>query len=166
MNRPGFTNTATLAFPIFGPWGRYAPLYGYGFGYGFNPWSYYGTSFIWGRYGGWYNPWGYYSYDPFYPYYPYSTYGYTDQPVDDDDRRPAKIELGSLRIKASPATAKVYVDGMLMGMVDDFDGLRNHLELEPGLHRIELRAEGYATLAKDVTVTTSTTTLRLTLKKK
>jgi hypothetical protein len=76
------------------------------------------------------------------------------------------VDVGSLRIKASPATAKVYVDGMLMGTVDEFDGLRHHLQLEPGLHRLELRADGYETLAKDVTVTTNTTTLRLTLKKK
>jgi hypothetical protein len=153
---------------------NWTPIYRSGFswnlGYVYDPWGpwgYYG--FYGGRYGPWfypYYPYGYY--DPFYGY-PYSGGGVYYRGSDNNDNygsRPAKQELGALRVKASPNTAKVYVDGTLMGVVDDFDGLTNHLELEPGMHRLELRAEGYETVSKDVTVTTKTTTVRFSLKKK
>ena len=75
--------------------------------------------------------------------------------------------MGSLRIKAKPATAKIYIDGTLVGTVDDFDGLTNHLEIEAGPHEMEVRADGYATLIKDINVKAGqTTTERLSLKKK
>jgi len=153
-----------------------SPIYTtYGGGFGWNLGYVYFNPFNYGY--GYYNPWytayrypfGYGYYDPFYnPYYPYSYSGYGTDPRDDDRdyRSSPKHDLGALRIKASPGTAKVYVDGTLMGVVDDFDGLSHHLELEPGVHRLELRADGYQTLSKDVTVTTSTTTVRFSLKKK
>ena len=51
--------------------------------------------------------------------------------------------------------------------VDDFDGLTNHLEIEAGPHEMEVRADGYATLIKDINVKAGqTTTERLSLKKK
>jgi hypothetical protein len=159
----------TTVGPVYTPWTYWYPVYRSGFGWnlgyvGFTPWGYAG--FYGGRYGPWYYPYGPYGYyDPFYgPYFPYGNYGYAER--EEDDRTSTKQDLGSLRIKASPSDAKVYVDGVLVGTVDDFNGFTNHLELEPGLHRLEFRAEGYETLAKDVTVTTSTTTLRLSLKKK
>ena len=142
--------------------------FGWNFGYwGFDPFYYgYGSSaWLWGRNGFWYNPYGYYGYYGYDPYAYWPSY-YSGSSYSASSSTSEKREMGSLRIKASPRVAKVYVDGTLMGTVDDFDGMRHHLELQPGAHRIELSADGYQTLSKDVTVATGTTTLRLTLKKK
>jgi hypothetical protein len=37
----------------------------------------------------------------------------------------------------------VFVDGYYVGIVDDFDGVFQHVNLEAGEHRIEVRAPGY-----------------------
>jgi hypothetical protein len=147
------------------PW--YGAGFGWSFGYAYNPWYYTGTpGWMWSRYGPWYDPFSYYPYDPYAPYDPYySPYGYSSSSSEADYRPSRKPAVGSLRLKASPATAKVYVDVTLMGTVDDFDGLSHHLELELGTHRLEIRAEGYATMSKDVDVTEGTSTIRLDLKK-
>lgn len=47
-----------------------------------------------------------------------------------------------LRIVGAPRDAGVYVDGYYAGIVDEFDGVLQHLELEPGAHQIEIRAPG------------------------
>jgi hypothetical protein len=58
------------------------------------------------------------------------------------------------------------VDGALVGVVDEFDGLTNHLQLDPGRHQIEVRAAGYESYVADVNVTDGkTTTTRAKLKK-
>jgi hypothetical protein len=58
------------------------------------------------------------------------------------------------------------VDGALAGVVDEFDGLTDHLQLDPGRHQIELRATGYESFVADVNVTDGrTTTTRAKLKK-
>jgi hypothetical protein len=38
----------------------------------------------------------------------------------------------------------VFADGYYVGIVDDFDGVFQHLNLEAGPHRIEIRTPGYA----------------------
>lgn len=55
-----------------------------------------------------------------------------------------------LRILDAPRDAQVYVDGYYAGVVNDFDGVFQHLELAPGLHRIEIRAPGFAPIVFDV----------------
>lgn len=55
-----------------------------------------------------------------------------------------------LRILGAPPHAEVYVDGYYAGVVDDFDGRFQHLELEPGPHQIELRAPGFASIVFDM----------------
>ena len=55
-----------------------------------------------------------------------------------------------LRLKMKPREAQVFVDGYFMGVVDDFDGMWQRLHLQPGPHRIEVRAEGYDTLMFEV----------------
>lgn len=55
-----------------------------------------------------------------------------------------------LRILGAPRDAEVYVDGYYAGIVDDFDGRLQHLELEPGPHQIELRAAGFAPIMFDM----------------
>jgi len=130
-----------ISFPFYGPLGQYYPLFGSGFGYGYgyayyDPFRYGATRWLWGRYGMWYDPWGY---DP-YANVPYSSSGYSSSVRDTEPKR-----TGSIRLKANQNKAKVYIDGALVGVVDDFDGLSDHLELEGGPHQLELRAEGYET---------------------
>jgi hypothetical protein len=135
------------------PWGRWSPWYGYSYGYGYgygpgyyghvayNPWIYGGSSiWAWNRYA-WHDP---FLYDPYgYAGYPY----YWSTGVDRDD-------------------ARVYVDGALAGVASEFGGLSNHLDLPAGLHDIEFRADGYATLKTQVDVRAGRTqTERLKLEK-
>lgn len=108
------------------PWG----WEGYGFGgysgYGFG--AYYGG----GYYGG-YDPWGYgYGYARDY------SIGYADD--------------GAVRLKIKPSDAAVFVDGYFAGQVGDFDGTFQRLHVEPGPHRIEVRADGYQPLSFDVRI--------------
>ena len=44
---------------------------------------------------------------------------------------------------ATPREAEVYVDGYLVGTVDDFDGWSQRLRIEPGEHEVELFLEGF-----------------------
>ena len=114
-------------------WARYP--YGYGFGLG-------------------YGPYGYVPYGPFYDPY-FSSYGgmyYGGSNAGRDDERDEDRAMGAIRLRANPREAKVYVDGALVGIVDDFDGFRNHLELEVGLHQLELRADGYDSYTTEISV--------------
>jgi len=162
---------------VFSPFGQWSPWYGTGFGYNlgfvtYNPWYYGNTRWIYGRYGLWYDPFAFYPYDPFYypGYYGGSGYygGYSGSTSSYEKESSApKSAVGALRIKSNQSDAKVYVDGVLMGSVDDFDGLSHHLELEAGGHQLELRADGFQTVTKDINVESGkTTTERLTLKKR
>ena len=55
-----------------------------------------------------------------------------------------------LRILDAPRHAEVYVDGYYAGIVDDFDGVFQHLELQPGPHQIEVRAPGFEPIVFDM----------------
>ena len=148
------------------PWLYYSP-YAYsafGLGYwGFDPywwdgWGYYRSPY----YSGWGYPYGY-GYGDGYGYGygdggGYGDYGYRSgygagggygYPSGGGSYR----DYGSLKLKIKPLEAEVYVDGYYMGQVDDFDGVFQHLELEAGTHRIEIRAVGYQPLRFDVRVT-------------
>ncbi|HUF46564.1 MAG TPA: PEGA domain-containing protein [Vicinamibacterales bacterium] len=151
--------------PLFGPWGRWFPYYGTSWGpsfgfVAFNPWGIWGaTSWQWGRHGYWYDPYG---------YYPYSGYGYYGGGGSYARSAPADEGrlLGSIRLKASPKTAMVYIDGALVGTVDDFDGLSDHLKLDAGTYELELRATGYETYTGELVVEPGKTlTERVSLKK-
>jgi hypothetical protein len=65
-------------------------------------------------------------------------------------------------------TASVYVDGALVGKAGDFDGLTSgHLVLESGSHVLEIKAAGYETFNKTLTVEIGKTmTERVGLNKK
>ncbi len=106
-----------------------------------------------------YGPWGFYYWDPYMwegDYYPGPAYGnqgynYSDQ-------------TGSLKLKVKPRTAQVYLDGYLVGLVDDFDGIFQHLKAPAGGHRLEIRQDGYKPLVENVMVQPdATTTVRGTL---
>jgi PEGA domain-containing protein len=98
----------------------------------------------WGWYGGWYPPawygwygpgwWGY----PYGWYGPYPGYGY---PYD---------YSGAARIEVKPREAEVYVDGHLVGRVDDFDGWLQRLHVAPGEHELQIYLPGHRTLRENV----------------
>jgi hypothetical protein len=57
-----------------------------------------------------------------------------------------------VRLEVLPRHAEVLVDGYYAGIVDDFDGTFQRLELEEGAHTIEIRAPGFQTATFDVNV--------------
>jgi PEGA domain len=149
-------------YPYFG-WGPYSAFdyyspqyYGVG-GWGWNRWGY--------GYNTWHDPFLYGSYYTAYPYY-WGNLSDRESWADDDDARRAEPS-GALRLRVSPREAKVYVDGALAGIVDEFDGLANHLRLPAGPHQIEFRADGYETVTLAVTVQDGKTrTERASLKRR
>ena len=104
----------------------YGYPYGYGYAYGYDP--AYAYAFPNGRYVD-------SSYGAGYPAY----YGGT-------------AAYGRVRIVGAPRDAAVYIDGYYVGIVNDFDGVFQHLDLEPGPHQIEIRVAGFAPTVVDVNV--------------
>jgi hypothetical protein len=164
-----------ISFPFYGPWGSLYPYVGSGFGYGlgyvtYDPWRYGATGWVWGRNGLWYDP---FSYNPYgfgggYGGY-YDPYGYGggySSSMRDEEETYEPRRVGSLRLRANPKEAKVYIDGALVGTVDEFDGLSDHLELEAGPHQLELKADGYQTYSGTINVPVGKTmTERVKMKK-
>jgi hypothetical protein len=62
------------------------------------------------------------------------------------------IAYGGLRIIEAPRDAQVFADGYYVGIVDDFDGVFQHLNLEPGPHRVEIHHPGFPPVAFDVDI--------------
>lgn len=96
------------------------------------------------RYG--YPPYGYYGAYGAYPGYAIRSYG-------------------GVRIDLPQRDAEVYVDGYFVGIVNDFDGAMQQVNLEPGPHSIEVRLEGFEPVTFDVNVEPGRTiTYRSTLR--
>jgi len=76
-------------------------------------------------------------------------YGYT--PRSYYDPIPGRY-YGGLRITGAPRDARVFADGYYVGIVDDFDGIFQHMNLEAGPHHIEVEAYGFEPIAFDVDV--------------
>ena len=111
-----------VAVPQYRYYGGYRPYprhtyvvpYGYrpyGYGPGWNFSLYFGRPYGTAIYGN--TGYGYYGIDPGFAY-------------------------GSLRIVDAPRHAQVVVDGYYAGEVDDYDGIFQRLNLEPGPHHIEI----------------------------
>lgn len=154
--RPVSNVDVIIAFPYYGPWGYWYPWYGgfgWGYGYvGYNPWFYGATCWGWGRYGFWYDP---------------AAYHWAPEPdtaaIEPEEEEPT---VGTVRIRSNQDSARVYVDGQLVGIVDDFNGLSDHLELEKGRHTIELQADGFEPARTEVNVKAGRTqTVRVNLKR-
>ena len=135
---------------------------------GYNPYRHRNRCWSWG----YYNP-NYYGYDPscdpYWWYYPYSSSSnrYSSTSRGNTSAVPKAPATGSIRLRANPNSAQVYVNGVLVGLVDDFDGLTNHLMLEPGFYQLEIRADGYQVFTKQLRVVSGkTVTERISLKKK
>lgn len=76
-------------------------------------------------------------------------YGYT--PRGYYDPIPGRL-YGGLRITGAPREAQVFADGYYVGIVNDFDGVFQHLNLEAGAHRIEIVGYGFEPVAFDVVI--------------
>jgi hypothetical protein len=109
---------------------------------------YYYSSFYPGFYGsGFYNPYfwrgfgyGYgYGYGSGYDQYPYPPYYYGRYD-----------NTGSARLQVTPRNAQVYIDGYFVGVVDDFDGSLQRLNVEAGEHELQLYLEGYRPFTQKV----------------
>jgi hypothetical protein len=104
-----------------------------------------------------YNPW-LYAYNGLYdmPFYgafdPFAVdFGYAG-PLVGTTTTPTKDEKGVLHLSVQPHDAEVYVDGGLVGKANQFEGVFHKLRLEAGVHRVELRAPGYAPLVVNVRI--------------
>jgi hypothetical protein len=67
-------------------------------------------------------------------------YGYIPQGY--YDPLPGRI-YGGVRITGAPREAQVFADGYYVGIVNDFDGAFQHMNLEAGPHHIEIDVPGY-----------------------
>jgi len=125
----------------------YYPYYGFRPGLSIGLYNRFGYGYPYGAYGYPYGAYGY-SYGGYYPYgYGYGGYGYGGSGYGYRDSA-----YGDVRIQGAVRDAQVYVDGYYAGIVDDFDGAFQRLELEPGAHQIEIRAPGFPPLTYDVSV--------------
>jgi hypothetical protein len=88
------------------------------FGYPVYPYPYYYDPFWWDSYA--------FQYRPYPPYLPYRY----DSSAD-------------LRTQVTPKNAEVYIDGYLVGTVDNFDGALQRLRVPLGEHEITIYEEGY-----------------------
>jgi hypothetical protein len=158
--RPGIGDPLPALPIVVPPWNSWYPWYsGVGWNFGYVTYAPYAGHWLWGPYG-WYDPWYYGSgfYAP--PMTGASNESYRDP-------APARREVGSIRLRVNPESAQVYIDGALVGTVTEFNGLKNHLELDGGPHTIELRADGYETYTGEINVEVGKTlTERIRLKKK
>jgi hypothetical protein len=59
---------------------------------------------------------------------------------------------GGLSFTITPVNAAVFVDGVYVGTADEFDPRAQPLGLAPGRHRVEIRADGFRTMAFDADV--------------
>lgn len=77
-------------------------------------------------------------------------YGYTPRAYYD----PIPGEpYGGLRITGAPSRlAQVFADGYYVGIVNDFDGIFQHLNLEAGPHRIEIVDPAFPSIVFDVMI--------------
>jgi hypothetical protein len=121
-------------YPVYPGYGWGYPYYGYGYGYwGFGLGFYY-DPFWWG-----FDPW-------------YGGYGYGYGGGYSSGQASAQ-STGEIKLKVKPKQAEVYVDGYFVGIVDDFDGAFQHLNVRAGQpHRIEIRRPGFETLSFEVNV--------------
>jgi hypothetical protein len=108
--------------------------------YGYRPYGYRPGWNLGLYFGAPYSAYGY----PGYGYGPAAGYGYYSLV-------PGRA-YGAVRIVDAPRDAQVLVDGYYAGVVDDYDGVFQHLNLEAGAHRIEIQIPGGPPISFDVRV--------------
>jgi hypothetical protein len=106
----------------------YYDPYAYSWGYPRRSYGLYGYGYGYYDYG--------YAYGDYYGYSPYSYGG---------SYRYRSGNVAQIRTLVEPSKARVYVDGYYAGVVDDFDGFFQRLNVSPGRHDITFKLEGYTT---------------------
>lgn len=109
---------------------------------------------------------------PFAPVVAWPMMFYVGQPVavpaPPPERAPNPVEPplpGRLILDVAPSTAQIFADGYYVGVPDDFSGNRGGGSLEAGVHRIDVTAAGYESIAVDLKVASGqAVTYRATLK--
>ena len=125
----------------------YYPGYGYGYRYPYYGYGYPGfyagfySPFFWGGYGfglgyGYGYGYGYGGYG--YGYGPAYGYGYGQYPYPPYYYGPYYDNTGSARLQVAPRNTQVYIDGYFVGVVDNFDGNLQRLNVEAGEHELQL----------------------------
>jgi hypothetical protein len=111
--------------------GFYYPYYYHPYFY-----PYFYSPFYFG-FGAFYNSfYGWYPYYAGYPYpYPYPPYYYSGA-------------WASARIEIKPRDAQVYLDGYYVGVVDQFDGMFQRLDIPAGEHELSVYMPGYHTVTE------------------
>ncbi len=71
-----------------------------------------------------------------------------------DDQAPS----GGLQLDVEPRRAQVYMDQFYVGIVDQFSGYYQHLDVPAGLHHFEFVASDYDPLIVDIMVSPGRTT--------
>jgi hypothetical protein len=71
---------------------------------------------------------------------------------------PSPHLMGGLQLDVEPRRALVYLDGILIGTVDQFKGYFHHLETTAGYHVVEFITPDYEPLMTGVTVVPNMTT--------
>lgn len=134
--------------PVYGP-GR--PVYGVG-RYPYYGYRYYGYPYAYGWYGypSFYAGWGW-GYGWPYGAYPYGAYSYYPYAVGAYDAS------ASLRLEVTPKEAEVYVDGYMVGTVDEFDGTFQRLRVAPGGHELTLYRDGFKTVHQSLRLSPGST---------
>jgi hypothetical protein len=129
--------------------------FGYPYYYGAYGYPYYGYGYPYGAYG--------YSYDGYYPSayadpgyaapgYGAPGYGAPAYGAPGYAVRGGYGTVGGVRIQGAPRDAEVFVDGNYAGVVDQYDGVFQRLDLQAGAHEVEIRTPGRP-LTYDVNVT-------------
>lgn len=152
----------------YGPARYYGPNRYYGYGHYYYPYYYprvvgyapyypyyypYRPGFSIGFYLGFGYPYGYPFYGSVgygYPY-GYGPYGYPLPPPGYVSMQPG-YSYGGVRIQGAPLDAQVFADGYYIGVVDDFDGPTQHMNLQTGAHSIEIRPANAEPLSLKVNV--------------
>jgi hypothetical protein len=129
-----------------------APYYPYYYGYrpGFRVGLYLGYGYPYYGYGYPYYGYPYYGYPGYYGAYGYAPYGYA--PPAGDVNAQQGTAYGGVRIQGAPRDAQIFADGYYVGIVDDFDGPTQHLNLEAGVHAIEIRVGNQPPIKFDINV--------------
>ncbi len=140
------------------PYYTFRPRLSLGFGLSIGyPVAYpvYETPYLYGTpypYAGGYPYGSTYPSDPYYgtnaPYYD----SRNDGPAYDDNSYANGEQPGGLSFTVSPVNAAVFVDGVYVGTADEFGPETQPLGLASGRHRVEIRANGYQTMAFDADV--------------
>lgn len=118
--------------------GYHGGYHGYNGGYRYGYYYPYYYRPYWGFYGyGWGYPYYGYGYGAGYPYY--GGYGYYNY-------------YGEVKLDVKPKDAQVFLDGDYVGTVDEFNSWYQHMNVEPGKHRVVVRAQGYQPYVMDLRV--------------